>query len=80
MQISPPIHFPHADNETFGEWVTRCMPVDTQRSYPVNREGSWHGGIHIPHTDTGEQANPLRAIADGVVVYANYPASSDKRD
>ncbi|WMU44635.1 DUF3289 family protein [Enterobacter bugandensis] len=80
MQISPPIHFPHADNKTFGEWVTRCMPVDTQRSYPVNRGGSWHGGIHIPHTDTGEQANPLRAIADGVVVYANYPASSDKRD
>lgn len=80
MQISPPIHFPHNDNETFGEWVARCMPVDTQRSYPVNHVGAWHGGIHIPHTDTGALANPLRAIADGVVVYTNYPAPSEKRD
>lgn len=80
MQISPPILFPRNDNEDFATWVIRTMPADPGRGYPVNGVESWHGGIHIPHTDTGALANPLRAIADGVVVYANYPAPSEKRD
>lgn len=56
------------------------MPVDPRRGFPVNGVESWHGGIHIPHTDTGASANPLRAVADGVVVWANNPAPPEKRN
>lgn len=80
MHISPPILFPRQDNEEYAAWVMRTMPVDPRRGFPVNGVESWHGGIHITHTDTGALANPLRAVADGVVVWANYPAPSEKRD
>lgn len=80
MHISPPIMFPRQNNEEYAAWVMRTMPVDPHRGFPVNGMESWHGGIHIPHTDTGALANPLRAVADGVVVYASYPAPTEKRD
>ncbi|MCT9844640.1 DUF3289 family protein [Leclercia adecarboxylata ATCC 23216 = NBRC 102595] len=80
MHISPPILFPWKDNEDYAAWVMRTMPVDTRRGFPVNGAESWHGGIHILHTDIGMLANPLRAVADGVVVWANNPAPSEKRD
>lgn len=80
MQISPPILFPRQDNEDYAAWVMRTMPVISHRAYPVNGVNSWHGGIHIPHTDTGALANPLRAVADGVIVYANDPAPVEMRD
>ncbi|MEF3098887.1 DUF3289 family protein [Raoultella terrigena] len=80
MHISPPIMFPRQNNEEYAAWVMRTMPVDPHRGFPVNGVESWHGGIHIPHTDTGALANPLRAVADGVVVYACYPAPTEKRD
>ncbi|MBA3116065.1 DUF3289 family protein [Salmonella enterica] len=55
------------------------MPVDVARSYPVNPVGAWHGGIHILHTDhSSSQANPIRAIAEGTIVYARSP--SEKKD
>ncbi|QLR44654.1 DUF3289 family protein [Enterobacter sp. RHBSTW-00994] len=80
MHISPPILFPRQNNEEYAAWIMRTMPVDPRRGFPVNGVESWHGGIHIPHTDTGALANPLRAVADGVVVYASYPAPTEKRD
>lgn len=80
MHISPPILFPRQNNEDYAAWIMRTMPVDSRRGFPVNGGESWHGGIHIPHTDNSVQANPLRAIADGVVVYASYPAPTEKRD
>ncbi|AHB68973.1 DUF3289 family protein [Cronobacter malonaticus] len=79
MHISPPILFPRKDDEDYASWVMRTMPVDPARGFPVNGVESWHGGIHIPHTDSGVFANPLRAVADGVVVWASYPASPEKR-
>ena len=80
MHISPPILFPRQNNEEYAAWVMRTMPVDPRRGFPVNGVESWHGGIHIPHTDAGAITNPLRAVADGVVVYASYPALTEKRD
>lgn len=80
MLISPPILFPRQNNEEYAAWVMRTMSVDPRRGFPVNGVESWHGGIHIPHTDTGALANPLRAIADGVVVYASNSAPTEKRD
>lgn len=80
MHISPPILFPRMDNEDYAAWVMRTMPVEPRRGFPVNGVESWHGGIHIPHTDPGPLANPLRAVADGVVVWANNPAPPERRD
>ncbi|EAU6968656.1 DUF3289 family protein [Salmonella enterica] len=66
-------------NGNFSDWVIQCMPVDVARSYPVNPVGAWHGGIHILHTDhSSSQANPIRAIAEGTIVYARSP--SEKKD
>ncbi|EJE6943388.1 DUF3289 family protein [Salmonella enterica] len=66
-------------NGSFSDWVIQCMPVDVARSYPVNPVGAWHGGIHILHTDhSSSQANPIRAIAEGTIVYARSP--SEKKD
>ncbi|MCU3987074.1 DUF3289 family protein [Enterobacter mori] len=77
MHISPPILLPRSMNGTFSDWVIQCMPVDVARNYPVNPVGSWHGGIHILHTDfSGAQANPIRAIADGTIVYVRPPSEN----
>ncbi|EIL8298064.1 DUF3289 family protein [Salmonella enterica] len=66
-------------NGSFSDWVIQCMPVDVARSYPVNPVGAWHGGIHILHTaHSSSQANPIRAIAEGTIVYARSP--SEKKD
>ncbi|EAW8702153.1 DUF3289 family protein [Salmonella enterica] len=66
-------------NGSFSDWVIQCMPVDVARSYPVNPVGAWHGGIHILHTDhSSSQANPIRAIAEGTIIYARSP--SEKKD
>jgi uncharacterized protein (TIGR03034 family) len=79
MHISPPILLPRSMNGIFSDWVIQCMPVDIARNYPVNPVGAWHGGIHILHTDlSGAQANPIRAIADGTIIYAR--PSSEKKD
>lgn len=76
MHISPPIILSRKSGETYADWVVRCMPIDKERDYPVNPSGAWHGGIHIPHTDTTPQANPVRAIADGIIIYARYPSEN----
>ena len=79
MHISPPVLLPRPMNGSFSDWVIQCMPVDAARNYPVNTVGAWHGGIHILHTDhSSSQANPLRAIAEGTIVYARSP--SEKKD
>ncbi|TDN54826.1 uncharacterized protein (TIGR03034 family) [Buttiauxella sp. JUb87] len=78
MHISPPILLPRSTNELYSDWVMRCMPVDEDRNFPVNPVGAWHGGIHIPHSDMAPQANPVRAIAEGVIIYARYP--SEQKD
>lgn len=81
MHISPPILLPYSPNGIFSDWVFKCMPVDAARNYPVNPVGAWHGGIHILHTDlSGAQANPIRAIADGTIIYARFPSENkDKK-
>lgn len=81
MHISPPILLPYSPNGVFSDWVFKCMPVDAARNYPVNPVGAWHGGIHILHTDlSGAQANPIRAIADGTIIYARSPSENkDKK-
>lgn len=60
------------------------IPVDINRNFPLNRHASWHGGVHVLHTDRREagydRTEFVRAIADGEVVSFRSPSSSAKRD
>ncbi len=76
MHISPPVIWPRKDGEKYADWVMRCMSVDPKRNYPINELKAWHGGIHVPHIDTSAMANPVRAIADGMIVYARRPSEN----
>ncbi|WP_407075089.1 M23 family peptidase [Pantoea sp. Morm] len=78
MIISPPLLKAKEAHETDVAWIERVMTVVDGRDFPVNIYGSWHGGIHIHHTDEGRPAEKVRAIADGTVV--SLRNSSDKRD
>ncbi|MEI2604812.1 M23 family peptidase [Erwinia aphidicola] len=68
MLISPPFLRTKNETETDEEWIERMMPVDPQRGYPLNAHRSWHGGVHIRHSDSGSRPELLRTIADGSVV------------
>lgn len=78
MIISPPLLKAKDAHETDAAWIERVMTVVDRRGYPVNGYGSWHGGIHIRHTDAGRPVENVRAIADGTIV--SLRKDSDKRD
>lgn len=80
MLISPPFLKSFDSEESDNDWIDRLMPVDSQRDFPVNAYGSWHGGIHILNTDSGSQINYVRAIADGVVLSLRQAGGISKRD
>lgn len=84
MVISPPFVRPRNAGESDPSWVSRMMPVDINRDFPLNRHASWHGGVHVLHTDRYEEGydriEVVRAIADGEVVSFRKPSNTDKRD
>ncbi len=80
MIISPPFLKAKNAHETDAAWIERVMTVVDRRDYPVNGHDSWHGGIHIAHTDGGRPFESVRAIADGRVVSVRKSSGIDKRD
>lgn len=84
MIISSPFVRPRNAGESDPSWVSRMMPVDINRDFPLNRHASWHGGVHVLHTDRTEEGYDriefVRAIADGVVESCRAPSSTEKRD
>lgn len=80
MIISPPFLRSKDATQSDADWVEAMMPVNSRRGYPLNVSESWHGGIHISHTDTGARPEKVRAIADGTVVSFRKPSSPEKRD
>ena len=61
-----------SDEESDEDFVNRAMtPVKTGK-FPVSFEMQWHGGIHLqaPSSDS-----PVRAIADGRIVYLRQPTA-----
>lgn len=85
MIISPPFVRPRNAGESDLSWVSRMMPIDINKSFPLNRHASWHGGVHVLHTDrTGEEGYDriefVRAIADGEVVSFRKPSDTNRRD
>ncbi|MFI3308849.1 hydroxyethylthiazole kinase [Ewingella allii] len=80
MIISPPFLRNRDASQSDAGWVDAMMPVSSSRGYPLNASDSWHGGIHISHTDSGAVPNKVRAIADGTVESFRVPSKPWKRD
>lgn len=78
MIISPPYLRPHSKNESDDVWVSKMMPVDVNRGFPINGKESWHGGVHIKHNDSSHPPEMLRAIADGTITFIRKPDKKDK--
>ncbi|HHA2045014.1 TPA: M23 family peptidase [Enterobacter cloacae] len=76
MIISPPFLRNRTASQTDADWTGAMMPVNTDQGFPLNGAESWHGGVHITHTDKGISPEKIRAIADGVVVSFRQPSSS----
>ncbi|HFT0376058.1 TPA: M23 family peptidase [Enterobacter mori] len=76
MIISPPFLRNRTASQTDADWTGAMIPVNTDQGFPLNGAESWHGGVHITHTDEGNSPEKIRAIADGVVVLFRQPSSS----
>lgn len=80
MIISPPILKTPQGSATDEQWLAGLMPFTSRGGFPIASRMAWHGGQHIEHTDTGVHGEPVRAIADGVVVYKRDPSpDADKK-
>jgi len=72
--ISPPFLPERHDGEADADYVTRAMTGDapSEGAYPISRDLGWHGGLHlIAPTSPIVGREPVRAIADGTVVYVH---------
>ncbi len=77
MLISPPFLLARNLTETDDEWIGRCMVggLPGQGAFPVSFNLGWHGGMHLIAPASGTQREPVRAIADGEVVFVRQPTS-----
>lgn len=75
MLISPPFLPARAANETEELWLERCMAGDApgDGAYPLSFNLGWHGGLHLQAPGDGTNFEPVRAMADGVVVHRSPP-------
>ena len=87
MLISPPFLPAARAGESDTEWIARAMPVPIdcaigtyapEGSFPVSSYMQWHNGVHCtaPHEDG--QHLPVRAVADGTVVFVAPPVPANK--
>ncbi|MGJ7507335.1 M23 family metallopeptidase [Variovorax sp. GT1P44] len=90
MIISPPF-LPEQTDKPDAEWVDKAMAQPAQKaaeskalegSFPLSAALMWHDGIHIQAPGAPEGGYlPVRAIADGKVIYAKAgPKRNDKPD
>ncbi|WOD15824.1 peptidase M23 [Paraburkholderia kirstenboschensis] len=70
MLISPPFLSADAQEDDPTQPVTTLGERSGKGAFPVSREFGWHGGIHLDAPGTGNHVEPVRAIADGEVVFA----------
>ena len=75
MLISPPFLPARNLADTEDAWIDRCMAggLPGQGAFPVSFNLGWHGGMHLAAPINGSQWEPVRAIADGEVVFVRQP-------
>ncbi|MFC7419009.1 peptidoglycan DD-metalloendopeptidase family protein [Iodobacter arcticus] len=74
MIISPPLLKTAQGNQSDEDWLKDLMPFEAIGNYPISSLLAWHGGQHIKHNDAGSRGEPVRAIADGKVMFARKPS------
>ncbi len=75
MIISPPF-LPRPEIAVYDEpYIRKLMPAGTvgKGAFPVSEGMAWHGGLHIAAPSADE---PVRAIADGVVIFRRDNATA----
>lgn len=86
MIISPPFLPANATHQNDEAWVNSAMSQPTSRlestqapegSFPLSNKLEWHNGIHLQGTAAGDGRTPVRAIADGKIVYVGEPKKSN---
>jgi hypothetical protein len=84
MIISPPFLPVRTAGASDADFVTSGMPVAAincpgttmpEGSFPVSLNLGWHGGVHLHAPSAGARSLPVRAIADGEVVFARKPTA-----
>jgi hypothetical protein len=86
MIISPPfLPLRAADTDNAG-YIALAMPAAAvncpgtnvpEGSFPVSLKLGWHGGTHLHAPAAGTTVMPVRAIADGEIVYARKPTAQN---
>lgn len=76
MLISPPF-LPAVNNAADEAWVDTAMsPIGGgEGSYPLSKNLGWHGGVHLQAPSVSGGYLPVRAIADGQIVYIRLPTA-----
>lgn len=86
MIISPPFLPARAAGQTDDAWLDLAMaqppsPVTgtgaPEGSFPLSHNLSWHNGMHLQAPLVGGVAAPVRAIADGTVIFASPPRTTN---
>lgn len=76
MIISPPF-LPDGDvdqNQSSDVFVEKYMQSTGDGKFPVSDYFQWHGGVHLVAPDVDSKTKvPVRAIADGKVLYVRQP-------
>jgi hydroxyethylthiazole kinase len=76
MLISPPFLPPRAANQTDdAAYVDAAMPGGEpgDGGFPISFDMNWHGGLHLQAPSSAQGVEPVRAIADGTVIYVRKP-------
>jgi len=74
MLISSPFLSGNPGDETDSAWLDTIMRENAHDgTYPVGRNLCWHGGIHLEAPIRDNRSLPVRAIADGRVIFCNTP-------
>lgn len=76
MLISPPF-LPEVVGVADDAWIDSGMSEasNNEGSYPVTRNLGWHGGVHLQAPMGTAGILPVRAIADGKVVFIRQPTT-----
>lgn len=75
MLISPPFIPSPVAGESDDAFLDRAMQggVPGDGGFPLSFDLNWHGGIHLTAPREGATVLPVRAIADGTLVYFRQP-------
>lgn len=77
MLISPPFIPSQVAGENDDAFINRAMQggIPGDGGFPLSFDLNWHGGAHLTAPQEGTTTLPVRAIADGTLVYFRQPTN-----